>query len=125
MIVKMAFRVKRTPTVAVGVVRVMKQTANLASATARTLAVDTRKTIALPRNLHTRRITKTAFQVRRSLIVATDVVEMMEATANPLPITARTLAADTRKTMASSRNSHARTIRKVQTVSATVFKGVL
>jgi len=45
--------------------------------------------------------------------VAMDVVEMVKASVNLLSINARTLAADTKKTMALSRNSCARAIHKV------------
>ena len=114
---KVGFRVRRAPTVAVDVVSVMKRTANPTPITARTPAVDTKKTMSLRWNPCAWRIIKTAFRVCRSLIVATDVVKMMKASANPLSITVMTLAADTRKSMASQRNSRARTIHKVQAVS--------
>ena len=109
------FRVKRTPTVAVGVVRVMKRTANQTSVIARTLAVATRKTIASLRNPRTRRISrKTVFRVWRSPIVAVGVVEVTKVTVNPLSIIARTLAAEKGKTRTLPKSSRARMTHEVR-----------
>lgn len=108
-----------------GAVRMTKRTANPVSITARTLAADTGKTVALQRNLHTRRIVKgrTVFWAGWSPIVAEGVAQMMTWTTNPTSVTAKILAADTGKSVVSSKKSLVR-IHEVRTVSAHVFKEV-